>query len=170
MFRDYDHAEKRARGIGFTIDTKGLWYHHDGINPGPIRRQALAALFGGAGSGFMAGKGLQRDAEGYWLASPDGRYRVEVEDVPFVMTHMEAADGHIDLFTNFDERVEVGADHKLEMRLGPVGDEKVVYAQVRGDLWGRCSQAVHYELLATHAHEIAPGQYVIRSRGADFAL
>jgi hypothetical protein len=170
-FRDYDHAAKQARGIEFTIDYNGLWYHHGGARPGPVRRPELAALFGGAGSGFMAGKGLARDADGsYWLAGPETRYRVEVEDVPFIATRFEMPEADvIDLYTNFDEKVEMGPDHPLILRPEPLRGDMVLYAAVRGDLLARCSQSVQMALLTDHVTE-ENGESFIHSRGASFAL
>ena len=171
VFRDYDHAAKQARGIEFTIDYNGLWYHHGGARPGPVRRPELAALFGGAGTGFMAGKGLTRDPDGtYWLAGPEARYRVEVEDVPFIATRFETPEaGTIDLYTNFDEKVEIGPAHPLILRPEPLRGDMVLYAAVRGDLLARCSQAVQMALLTDYVTEES-GASFIRSRGAKFTL
>ena len=76
---------------------------------GPIKREKLAALFGGAGHGFMAGKGLLIDEDGkYWLRSPDGQYGVDVEDVPFVIVDYNCdSNGDLVFVTNFDEQVFV---------------------------------------------------------------
>lgn len=171
VFRDYDHAAKQARGIEFTIDYNGLWYHHGGVRPGPVRRPELAALFGGAGTGFMAGKGLKREDDGtYWLAGPETRYRVEVEDVPFVATHFETpAPGIIDLYTNFDEKIEIGPDHTLVQRAEPLRGDIVLYAAVRGDLLARCSQAVQADLLMNYVTLDGAGSF-IKSRDVSFAL
>ena len=170
-FRDYDHAAKQARGIEFTIDYNGLWYHHGGARPGPVRRPELAALFGGAGSGFMAGKGLTRDPDGtYWLAGPETRYRVEVEDVPFIATRFETPEaGIIDLYTNFGEKVETGPDHPLILRPEPLHGERVLYAAVRGDLLARCSQSVQAALLMNYVEDES-GSPFLRSRGVSFRL
>jgi hypothetical protein len=171
-FRDYDHAAKRAEGIGFTIDYNGLWYHHDGARPGPVRRVELAALFGGAGTGFMAGRGLILEHDGtYWLAGPETRYRVAVEDVPFIATRLDTpAPGIIDLYTNFDEKIEIGPDHALFMRAEPLRGDMVLYAEVRGGMLARCSRAVHAALVTDHAHEMADGSFTVKSRGIPFAI
>ena len=61
-YRDYDHAAKMAAGYAFSIDTEARWTCHDpAMGVGPIRREAIARLFSGAGRGFMAGKGLSVD-------------------------------------------------------------------------------------------------------------
>ena len=171
MFRDYDHEDKRARGIGFTIDYNGLWYHHDGPNPGPVRRPALAALFGGAGAGKMAGRGLSRDLDGaYWLAGPEMRYRVEVEDVPFVIVSYRAHAEEIDVMTNLGETVEVGPDHPLLVRAEPLHGAQVLYVDVRASLLARLSQPVYYDMINRLLEETPDGRYVIRSRGVVFEM
>lgn len=170
IFRDYDHAAKRAQGYSFTIDYNGLWYYHDGASPGPIKRMELAALFGGAGGGKWAGKGLARDPDGsYWLQGPEARYKVAVEDVPFIITHYLARDGMINVLTNFAEKVEIGPDHPLIVRAEPLHGAQVLYVEVRDGLLARFSQATYYDIIDKMLEE-ADGQYVIRSRGAVFVL
>lgn len=165
VFHDYDHDDKRRRGMDFTIDYQGRWYFHGVQSPGPIKRRSLAALFGGAGEGFMAGKGLQVDTDGrYWLASPDGRYQVEVEDVPFLITAYNIHNNHIDLITNFDESVPLGPGYDVVLRAEPRQGVFVFYVRVRGELWARFSTPVHHRFVNDIVQEI-PGGYEFSSRG-----
>ena len=148
VFQDYDHDDKSRRGIQFTIDYQGRWYFHGPQNPGPIKRKALAGLFGGAGAGFMAGKGLNIDENGiYWLKSPESRYQVEVEDVPFIITHYDIHDQDIDLYTNFDEKIRVGPNHKLIMRAEPRHNVQVLYVEVRAGLLARFSTQAYNQFV-----------------------
>lgn len=175
IFKDYDHAQKLADGYQFTIDYNGLWYYHAGPNPGPIRRKALAGLFGGAGTGFMAGKGLFIDEDGrYWLKSPDGEYEVDVEDVPFVIRQFEVEcagkeDQEIDFYTNFEELIPLDADHPLEIRAEPHHHTDVLYVSVRKGLKARLGRAV-YEDLLSHYVEKEGSTYFLRSRGQRFIV
>lgn len=170
VFQDYDHAGKRRRGIQFTIDYQGRWYFHGEQSPGPIKRKALAGLFGGAGAGFMAGKGLSIDENGiYWLKSPEFRYQVEVEDVPFIITRYDIHNGNIDLFTNFDEKVELGPDHELALRPEPHKGVKVLYAEVRKGLWARFATNVYNEFVTSLLKE-KDGHFGITSRGRLFEV
>lgn len=170
VFQDYDHAEKRGRGIEFTIDYQGRWYFHGHQSAGPIKRKALAVLFGGAGVGFMAGKGLSIDENGvYWLKSPESRYQVEVEDVPFIITRYNSHSGGIDLFTNFDEKIEMGPDHALILKPEPHHGTPVLYAEVRAGLWGRFATQPHNDFV----NELLTGDdghYQVASRGRIFKL
>lgn len=144
-FKSYDHAAKMARGFAFTIDTDGRWTCHDpDMGEGPIRRQKIAGLFAGAGTGFLAGKGLSRDENGeYWLkAPPNDRYKVEVEDVPFVITDFEQDGNKLTLITNFNERVTFSGF--LSRPDGPFPD--VPYVEVRAGLLARLGRNVYYQL------------------------
>ncbi|MFN3827096.1 MAG: hypothetical protein ACK4NR_05650 [Micavibrio sp.] len=168
IFRDYDHAAKRARGIDFTIDYQGRWYFHGVQNPGPIKRKALAALFGGAGSGFMAGKGLQTDEAGaFFLKSPEGRYGVEVEDVPFIITAGNLHNNNLVLMTNFEEEFTVGPDHDLVLRPEPHQGIDVFYALVRKGLWGRLTTQMNNWLVTSLLQEDGAG-FTLQSGGKLF--
>lgn len=168
VFHDYDHADKRARGIEFTIDYQGRWYFHGAQSPGPIKRKALAALFGGAGSGFMAGKGLQLAEDGqFYLKSPEGLYGVEVEDVPFIITAFDIHNKNITLTTNFDEEFTVGPDHDLVLRSEPRRGTYVFYALVRPGLWGRFTTQLHNKWI-TEVLKENDGAFEIESQGKLF--
>lgn len=170
VFQDYDHADKRRRGIQFTIDYQGRWYFHGEQNPGPIKRKALAGLFGGAGEGFMAGKGLSIDENGvYWLKSPESRYQVEVEDVPFIITRYDIHNNEVDLYTNFDEKVELGPAHNLALKPEPHRGIKVLYAEVRNGLWARFATNVYTDFINKYVTE-DHGHYHLHSRGRNFEL
>ena len=170
VFSDYDHAAKRAAGVEFTIDYQGRWYFHGGTTPGPIKRKALAGLFGGAGAGFMAGKGLFRDENGeFWLKSPESRYKVAVEDVPFIITRYDIHNDEIDFFTNFEEKVPLGPDHALEIRPEPHNHVPVLYIEVRSGLWARLSQSVYNDIVSKHM-TMSEGYALLESRGTLFRL
>ena len=148
-YRNYDHAAKMAKGYAFTIDQEGRWYCHDpAMGEGPIRREALAKLFAGAGTGWMAGKGLSIDTGGrYWLKSPHDSYAVDVEDVPFVITDYDRKAGVIILKTNFGEEVPLTQDHTFIFRSdGPFPD--IPYIDVRAGLLARLNRPVFYNLAA----------------------
>ncbi|HEY0902243.1 MAG TPA: DUF1285 domain-containing protein [Micavibrio sp.] len=170
VFHDYDHRAKRAAGFEFTIDYQGRWYFHGGENPGPIKRKALAGLFGGAGAGFMAGKGLLRDENGeYWLKSPESRYKVAVEDVPFVITHYDIHNRDIDFFTNFDEKIALGPGHELILRPEPHHHVPVLYVEVRDGLWARLTPPVYNDIVENHM-TLEQGHATLTSRGRLFTL
>lgn len=178
-FETYDHSEKLSRGIEFTIDYDGRWYAHGGSDPGPIKRKAIAALFGGAGKGFMAGKGLLKEGENYWLKSPDGKYGVEVEDVPFVVKRFEIRNRgqdnqEIDFFTDFDEAVPLDKDHEILLRPEPRHQVDVLYLHVRNNLWARLDRAVNSDIIQNLVESVSDTSgdenYVLHSYGHIFKI
>ena len=155
-YRDYDHAAKVVAGYAFTIDRDGRWYCHDpGMGEGPIRRDSLAKLFAGAGTGWMAGKGLSVDADGtYWLKSPHDVYKIDVEDVPFVIVDYDRKAQVLILKTNFGEEVTLNSHHTFLFRPdGPFPD--IPYVEVRRGLLARLGRAVFYNLAAEAVHHNA---------------
>lgn len=168
-FKDYDHAAKMAAGYAFTIDRDGRWYCHDpNMGEGPIRRESLAKLFAGAGSGWMAGKGLSVDAGGrYWLKSPHDSYAIDVEDVPFTITDYDDRNGTIILKTNFGEEVALADGHGFIFRPdGPFPD--IPYVEVRKDLLARLSRPAFYHLV--EAASDRDGELVVTSAGVAHSL
>lgn len=145
----------------FRIDYDGQWFH-DGD---PIRRHELARLF--------ASKGLRREDDGsYWLQSPESRYPVRVEDVPFIIVDydIENPGAHqvIRLKTSMDDRIVLGAQNTFDLRPEPQAGVVVPYIEIRGGLYARVSRAVYYKLVAL-AEEL-DGQMVLRSQGIDHVL
>ena len=172
QYRSYDHAQKQRDGYDFTIDYDGNWYYHSGALAGPIKREKLAALFGGAGHGFMAGKGLLIDEDGkYWLRSPDGQYGVDVEDVPFVIVDY-SCDSNDDLVfvTNFDEQVFVRESGDVFLKEEPLRGEPVLYCHVRKGLVARVSRAVFASLIFDGMLDEAGTGYVLHCGTHGFTL
>jgi hypothetical protein len=174
-FTEYNHKKKREDGFSFSIDRYGRWYHHEGENPGPVRKERLARLFSGAGSGFWAGKGLGIDEDGnYWISQPGQKYRVDVEDVPFLITRLEVKGAatqaqSIDLFTNFDEKIELGPKFMPEIKHNDKTGEDIFYVEVRDGLRARFSKSANDEimmnLLEEKIQDDGKVSYYLSSRG-----
>ncbi len=168
-YSDYDHAAKMAAGYAFTIDRDGRWYCHDpAMGEGPIRRESLAKLFAGAGSGWMAGKGLSLEEDGtYWLKSPHDRYKIDVEDVPFVIVDYDRKNQLIVLKTNFGEEATLDGDHTFQFRPdGPFPG--VPYVEIRKGLLARIGRSVFYNLAAEASQQNA--DLSVESGGRDHIL
>lgn len=120
----------------FRIDYDGTW-HHDGE---PIRRAALVDLF--------AKRALKRDKDGqYWLSTPHESYRVEVADVPFIITDYSYEDDTLTLTSNLGESVVVSAARPLELRYNEKEKTELPYIMIRDDLYARLSRNVYYALI-----------------------
>lgn len=148
VYKQYDHKEKLSRGIEFTIDYNGQWYVHGGDGPGPIKRKKLMKLFGGAGYGFMAGKGLMSLNDGHYVVkSPDGAYGVDVEDVPFIIVDYDlTGKDRLVLKTNLEETVIITATDRLYLRPEPLNKVEVLYCEVRDGLLARFSKKVFQDM------------------------
>jgi hypothetical protein len=125
----------------FYIDYEGEWYHEGGV----IRRHALKKLF--------SDKALSMDHEGrYWLSSPEARYPVQVEDVPFVVIdfdiHVTSAQSQdISLRTNMGDRMMLTSEQKLFLRTESRRRQIVPYVEVRHGLLARLGRSVWMNLV-----------------------
>lgn len=129
----------------FRIDYDGRWFH-DGDE---IKRAALVKLF--------ADRGLRRDeAGGYWLQSPESRYPVTVEDVPFVIVDYDISnpgpDQSITLTTGTGEVITLDDTRRLDMRPEPRTGVMVPYVNIRPGLDARLGRAVFYKLVGLGYH------------------
>ena len=136
----------------FRIDENGEWFH----NGAPINRKALAKLF--------ADKGLKIDEEGkYWLQSPFEKYPVEVDDVPFIIIDVQQSAEGLDLVSNMDEIVPLGAEHPLELRFNESQQMKLPYVHIRAGLYARLGRNVYHELVQKYGADV-------QSRSVDHPL
>lgn len=125
--------------IDIRIDRDGVWYH-EGT---PFQRQDLARLFASI---------LVREGDEYFLVSPAEKWRIRVDDVPFVFVLVDVeALGQpqqtLRFHTSLDDQVIAGEQHP--MRLRPYGPDAqpVPYIHVRRNLEGRVSRNVFYQLV-----------------------
>lgn len=133
--------------IDIRIDLDGNWFHEGR----PIRRVALVALFASI---------LRREADGrHVLVTPMEKRFITVEDVAFVGVSVRisgtARDQQVTVRTNLGDEVEVGEDHRLELRDSPaaVDGEKLAYVTVRGRLEARLGRQAFYDLAEAGAVE-----------------
>lgn len=156
--KSYDHAQKKADGIDFTIDQNGNWYTHSSDTgvPGFIQRDKLVKLFAGAGEGIWAGRGLKYNAEkdDYTIATPHVSYVVEVEDLPFVITDYAFNENDVlELETHLGETVQVTADNPIKISYAPYYDQELPEIEVRAGLRARLGRQVYYDLIAKYGVE-----------------
>ena len=145
-----------------VITADGRWVHEGD----PIRRRNLVKLFATV---------LVRREGDFYLVTPRVRYRIQVEDTPFLaveVTWREDEDGRRYWFrTDVDEVVPLDGEHPLDARVNPVDGRPSPTVIIRDDLAARLLRPVYYEL-AEHAVEESDGSGVFGIRSGDqfFAL
>ena len=87
------------------IDREGRWLYQES----PVQRERLVRLFASL---------LRREADGsYWLVTPVEKWRVKVDDAPFLLVDMssqgEGEEQVLTFLTNMGEEVTAGPDHPL---------------------------------------------------------
>lgn len=133
------------------IHSNGDWVHEGEI----IKRDKLSRLFSSI---------LKKESEEYYLVTPVEKWRISVEDQPFVIVLMHAEAGSIELITNMGETVLVGEGHGLISDK----DHEAPRVHVRNNLYARLNRNVFYQM-AEIANETEDG-YFIYSEGVKFKI
>ena len=118
--------------IDIVIRKDGSWWHEGG----EIKRQALVSLFASI---------LRYEPDtGYVLVTPVEKWRIQVEDVPFICIASDQRGSDYYFALNTGSELKLGLDHPL--RLKPYGDTLVPYVFVRDGLEARVNTVVYYRL------------------------
>ncbi len=142
--------------IDIVIRADGRWFHEGG----EIRRQELVKLFASI---------LRREADGcYYLVTPVEKWRIRVEDQPFLMVDLEHATDQVLMKSNTDEWVPVDAEHPLEVSTNNETGEPYPTLQLDHGLRAKVGRAVFYRLVELADKE--SGQLWVRSAGEAFSL
>lgn len=143
--------------LDITIKANGDWYYHGSA----IQRPALVKLFA---SVLVQGKGE------YYLVTPAEKIRIQVEDLPFLITQwqlLDSSDGPIlQVDTNIGERYLIGPQHPVMVHKG------VPAVKIRDDLLARVHRNVYYqwaELIDSNKEHEPPGYYLV-SGGCRFYI
>ncbi len=149
--------------IDLRIDRQGLWYH-EGVR---FERQALARMFASI---------LRKEGDAYFVLTPVEKWRIRVEDVPFLITEMELLDAgpnqRLQMTTSLGDCFCIDAEHPLWLDTDPTTDEPSPYVRVRDRLDGLLSRAVFYRLVELAGEHQIDGvtRFGIQSSGQFFAL
>jgi hypothetical protein len=124
--------------IDIRIARDGTWYHEGGA----INRLELVRLFSSL---------LKREDDQYYLVTPEEKWRIQVEDAPFVIVALERtveATGTQQLVfsTNVGDQVIAGPDHPLRV-VETATRGTAPYLLVRRNLEGLLSRPVYYQLV-----------------------
>jgi hypothetical protein len=152
-----DWQPQREGDSHMRIARDGKWYHEGG----EIARPAMVRAFSGL---------LMRDEAGqHWLATPQERLAIEVEDAAFLAIDVKQEgpkeDSALAFRLNTDDLVIAGPDHPIVAR-GDV-DVPAIYLAVRNGLEARLNRSTYSQLI-----EIAleSDRLAVTSRGAEFSL
>ena len=150
--------------MDLRIARDGVW-HHEGT---PIQREALVRLFASI---------LRCDEDGhYYLVTPVEKWRIRVDDAPFLAIRLDAAntgpDQCLTFTTNVGDQVTAGPDHPLIVEYRTPGGEPAPYLHIRGRLRALLSRAVFLELaeLGEERRTAAGRDYGVWSQGQFFSL
>ncbi|MFC3283656.1 DUF1285 domain-containing protein [Litchfieldella rifensis] len=120
--------------MDLVIAADGRWIHEGTPIPRPRLIRLLSTV-------------LRRDADGeYYLVTPGEKWRIRVEDRPFLIVDAEEARNGWMLTTNVGDRVMLDATHRLTPSVTSSG-ETVPEVAVRFGLAARLNRNVYYRLV-----------------------
>ncbi|MCT4554919.1 MAG: DUF1285 domain-containing protein [Pelagimonas sp.] len=145
--------------IDIRIARDGTWYHEGG----EIRREALVRLFSSI---------LKREEDAYFLVTPVEKWRITVEDAPFVTEDVEATGAGaaqvLRFTTQVGDQAEAGPDHPIRVTRDPETDEPTPYILIRSTLEARIDRKSFYRMIDLGDHH--DGWFGVWSGGRFFAM
>lgn len=142
--------------IDIEIRADGRWYHEGE----PIERQALVKLFS---------RILRREGDEYFLVTPVEKWRLRVQEVPFIAVSLEverAREQALRFKTNCDDEVTLSATHPLRLQQTPQGP--ALFLAVRDGLEAKLHRNVYYQL--AELAEEGPSGWYVTSAGERFVI
>lgn len=147
------------------ITRNGDWHHEGAL----IQREALVKLFASI---------LRRDEDGqYYLVTPVEKWRIRVDDAPFVAVRLDVTgtgrNQRLNFATNVGDTVAAGPDHPLIVEYPTADGEPAPYIQVRGRLRALLTRAVFWELAKLGEEQLSDDQsrhFGVWSQGQFFSL
>ncbi|MBV1906847.1 MAG: DUF1285 domain-containing protein [Pseudomonadales bacterium] len=129
------HPEKQSE-IDIRIDASGDWFHEGGI----ISRVSMVRLFASI---------LRKDGEAYYLVTPVEMLKIQVDDVPFFISNIEATgsgkDSNIAFVTSVGDCILLDKAHPLVME-NHAGRGFRPYITVRCGMQAVLARSVYYHL------------------------
>ncbi|MGB1221211.1 MAG: DUF1285 domain-containing protein [Alcanivoracaceae bacterium] len=148
--------------MDMVICADGTWLHEGD----PIRRHSLVKLFASV---------LKREGDDYFLVTPVEKWRIRVEDLPFVAHTVEQVQRegtpYLLFTTNVDDEVVADSAHSLDVTTGE-GGEPAPSLHVRRGLNARIGRNAFYDLVALAQPRDGKGgtELVVRSGDSVFSL
>mgnify|MGYP001085033011 CR=1 FL=1 len=149
--------------IDIRITRQGTWFHEGG----EIKRRPLVKLFSSI---------LKRENDDYFLVTPEEKWRIQVEDVPFFFTQLnverKGKEQALVFSSTTDDLVIVDKQHPLRVTVDAESGEPSPYLLLRGGMEGLLSRSVYYQLADISEARQVDGKEVfgVSSMGCFFAL
>ncbi|RLT97908.1 DUF1285 domain-containing protein [Ketobacter sp.] len=148
--------------LDMRIQRDGRWFYLGS----EIKRQALVNLFATI---------LLREGDEYFLVTPVEKYRIQVEDAPFVAVLVETLDGAegpaLQFETNVGDKVIAGPQHPIRVEVDAESGEPSPYILVRKNLEALISRNVFYQLVdQAEVKEGTSNELFITSAGEHYSL
>lgn len=145
--------------MDMVIRRDGTWVHEGGV----IRRRELARLFSTI---------LKREGDDYFLVSPVEKWRISVEDAPFVAVDMQVEGTgeaqSLTFETNMGEQVVAGERHAIRVTVDGKTGEPSPYIHVRSGLEALIDRKSFYRLVERGVHR--QGWFGVWSGAAFFRI
>ena len=123
--------------MDMRIAADGTWYHEGD----PIRRHSLVKLFASV---------LRLDGDDYVLVTPVEKWRIQVDDLPFVAHTVDRVkrgdQTHLLFTTNVDDHVIADEQHPVTVPVSPDGEPRPQIL-VRRNLLARVGRSAFYQLV-----------------------
>ncbi len=160
-----DWRPEKTVDIDLRIDATGVW-HYQGS---PIRRHRISKLFSTV---------LSLEDKEYYLVTPPVKYRISVDDAPFLAVEMnrqgQGANQSLYFRTNMDEVVLADRDHPIVVEIDSQTGEPSPYIEVRNGLDAKMTRSVFYQMaeLAVSTDNVDAGSvnYGLHSAGTLFIV
>lgn len=140
--------------IDMLIKADGTWLHEGDV----IKREKLVRLFSTI---------LKRENDDYFLVTPVEKWRLKVEDQPFIIVLMHVVQKKegpvIQMITNTGDEFEIDQAHALE-----VDEHESPKVMVRSGMYARLNRNVYYALAELSKEK--EGVFYIESNGIEFNI
>lgn len=150
--------------MDMRIARDGTWFHEGTA----IERIQLARMFSTI---------LRRDEDDcYYLVTPVEKWRITVDDAPFVAVLLETTgqgeQQNLCFTTNLGDRVDAGAEHPIVVEYTAADGTPAPYVHIRGRLRALIARSVFLELAELGEERDIDGEkvYGVWSQGQFFAL
>lgn len=150
--------------LELVIARDGRWFYQGR----EMQREKLKKLFASI---------MRREADGdYYLLTPVEKYRIQVEDAPFLAHSLDVegeGDARVLWFrTNMDDLFALGEEHPLVVRRNSDSGEQVPYILIKRNLEARVERNAFYHLTELAELRTINGRphYGVTSQGSFFSL